>query len=78
MQMSQKCRSSTNASLKALALLAFATLASAQPMTVKSIPRIMNFTESYSLEYFTHNENGITTVRFTLRYKDYDITNWST
>ena len=38
----------------------------------------MNFTTSYSMEYFTHNGGGVPKVRFTLRMKDYDISSWTT
>ena len=37
----------------------------------------MNFTQSYSMEYFTHNKNSKPQVRFTLRMKDYDISSWT-
>ena len=48
------------------------------PMTMQSVYRIMNFTNTFSMEYFTHNLGGVTQVRFTLRLRDYNITNWST
>jgi hypothetical protein len=37
----------------------------------------MNFTQNYSMEYFTHNGGGKTQVRFLLRLKDYDISSWT-
>ena len=47
-----------------------------QPITMQSVVRYVNFTSQYSMEYFTHNLNNVPTVRFTLRYLNYDITNW--
>lgn len=41
-----------------------------------STTRIMNFTNTFSMEYFTHNEGGILKVRFTLRILSVDITSW--
>ncbi len=38
----------------------------------------MNFTNTYSMEYFTHNFGGVPQVRFTLRLKDYNVTKWTT
>ena len=29
------------------------------PMTTKSVSRVMNFTNNYSMEYFTHNLGGV-------------------
>ena len=48
------------------------------PMTIQSVNRVMNFTSTYSMEYFTHNLGGVTQVRFTLRLRNYNITNWTT
>ena len=50
----------------------------AVPMTIQSVNRVMNFTSTYSMEYFTHNLGGVTQVRFTLRLRNYNITNWTT
>jgi hypothetical protein len=51
---------------------------SSVPMTIQSVNRVMNFTSTYSMEYFTHNLGGVTQVRFTLRLRNYNITNWTT
>ena len=48
------------------------------PMTIQTVNRVMNFTSTYSMEYFTHNLGGVTQVRFTLRLRNYNITNWTT
>ena len=48
------------------------------PMTIQTVSRVMNFTSTYSMEYFTHNLGGVTQVRFTLRLRNYNITNWTT
>ena len=55
----------------------FVLFACGQPITLQSVTRVMNFTNSYSMEYFTHNGGGIVNIRFTLRYKGFDISNWS-
>ena len=54
------------------------TTANAQAITLESVVRSMNFTSNFSMEYFTHNKGGVPQIRFTLRYVDYDITNWAT
>ena len=48
------------------------------PMTIQTVNRVMNFTGTYSMEYFTHNLGGVEQVRFTLRLRNYNITNWTT
>jgi hypothetical protein len=58
--------------------LILTTVVQAQSMTLETVVRTMNFTSNYSLEYFTHNEGGIPKVRFTLRYQNFDISNWGT
>ena len=29
------------------------------PMTIQTVNRVMNFTSTYSMEYFTHNLGGV-------------------
>ena len=29
------------------------------PMTIQTVKRVMNFTSTYSMEYFTHNLGGV-------------------
>ena len=48
------------------------------PMTLQSVSRVMNFTNNYSMEYFTHNLGGVSQVRFTLRLRNVNITSWTT
>jgi hypothetical protein len=60
-----------------LILASLAVCATSQPITIQSATRIMNFTNTYSMEYFTHNGGGKTQVRFLLRLKDYDISSWT-
>ena len=68
----------TSVLLGMAALFATISSANAQAMTMQSSVRGQNFTSSYNMEYFTHNEGGVTKIRFTLRYVNMDITNWGT
>ena len=47
------------------------------PMTIQTVSRVMNFTNTYSMEYFSHNLGGVQQVRFTLRLKNVNITTWN-
>jgi len=62
-----------------LAMSILIALASAisSPITIQTVTRVMNFTQNYSMEYFTHNKDNKPQVRFTLRLINYDITSWT-
>lgn len=40
--------------------------------------RYLNMTSAYSAYWFTSNVGGTLKLVMTLRYKDYEITNWGT
>jgi hypothetical protein len=44
----------------------------------QSVNRTMRLSQNYSVDYFTHNLNGVLSVRFFLKLADVDISNWTT
>ena len=61
----------------AFAIFTIMTLCNMSQAQYQSVNRTMQFTSNYSVDYFTHNLNGVLSVRFFLKLIDVDISNWT-
>lgn len=67
----------SSASLQKIAIFLAITFMATSHAYVTSATRYINFTSSYSAEWFTQDVSGTLKLVMTLRYTEYDITSWS-